>query len=130
MKLTFILIDDDPVSNLIHKKIIEITTKDGETEVISFLTVKEGLDFIEKQCHDRNCDEFVILLDINMPGLNGWDFLDQLGKLPKPWNNVYILSSSIAKVDLAKANSYGAVKGYLYKPLTIPSLKVVLQEQM
>lgn len=129
MKLTFILIDDDPVSNLIHRKIIETTRMDCEAEVISFSTGREGLKFIT-QCHTRICNEFVVLLDINMPGLNGWEFLDQLEKLSKAWNNVYILSSSIAKTDLAKAKTYKSVKGYLYKPLSIPSLEGVLQEQM
>jgi CheY-like chemotaxis protein len=60
----------------------------------------------------------VILLDINMPDLNGWQFLEALLALgPQPAPGVYIVSSSIAPADRERAISYGIVRQFLVKPI-------------
>lgn len=128
MKMTFILIDDDPILNLIHRKIIESSHEGSGLKIMSFLCVREALDFI-KECSKCNSSGYLIFLDINMPGLNGWDFLDQIEKFPGIWNNIYILSSSVAKSDLEKAEGYKSVKGYLTKPLSVRLLQSIVQEQ-
>lgn len=123
--MVFILIDDDPISNLIHRKIIETTCKDLTPEIIMFSAAGEALEYIAK--HQDQDREFTVLVDINMPGMDGWGFLDRLGT-PASGSNIYILSSSVAQSDIARAKKYSTVKGYLTKPLSIPTIKGIVQK--
>ena len=124
--MVFILIDDDPISNLIHRKIIETTCKDPSTEIILFSCAEEALEYLTRyksQNHD-----FIVLLDLNMPGIDGWGFLDRFGT-PTLGSNVYVLSSSVAQSDITRAKKYSSVKGYLTKPLSIPIIQGIVQDQ-
>lgn len=128
--MIFILIDDDPIANLIHRKIIETTCQELSAEIVPFLSAAEALDFITG-CHDCGRDKkFIILLDINMPGIDGWEFLDRLGSNAHPWKNVYILSSSVAHFDKSRAQNYSSVKGYITKPLSVPSVKSIVEAHL
>ena len=71
----------------------------------------------------------VILLDINMPLMNGWDFLDQFSELEKNLCKSYVifmLSSSLDKDDLQRAEDNDLISGYLSKPLNFSYLKEVI----
>ena len=70
----------------------------------------------------------VILLDLNMPVMDGWEFLEEFIKIEsdKPIT-IYIVSSSIDPGDINKAKSYDNVSNYIVKPITIEALKTVLQ---
>lgn len=104
-----LLIDDDPLNNLINRKLIARFLP--EVEVTEDVDAREALDRIK---NDFTPD--LILLDINMPGMNGWDFLDHFQKMGKEIT-VYILTSSIDSADYRKAESYKQVKKYIEKPL-------------
>ncbi|WP_420603592.1 response regulator [Flagellimonas sp.] len=68
----------------------------------------------------------IILLDINMPVMNGWEFLEELRMAPNLINDqvhIYILTSSIAPDDLNLSKEYGFIRGYITKPLTKADLK-------
>lgn len=103
------LIDDDPLNNLINRKLI--------TRILPEALITEDIDAgnaLERIKNDFTPD--LILLDINMPGMNGWDFLDHFQKMGKEIA-VYILTSSIDSADYRKAESYKLVKKYIEKPL-------------
>jgi CheY-like chemotaxis protein len=103
------LIDDDPLNNLINRKLI--------TRILPEALVTEDIDAgnaLERIKNDFTPD--LILLDINMPGMNGWEFLESFQKMGKEIS-VYILTSSIDSADYRKAERYKQVKKYIEKPL-------------
>ncbi len=80
---------------------------------------KEGLDFIEK-ISTKSPDHTILFLDINMPRINGWEFLDQYEKFSeevKMQINIYMPTSSVDRPDKEKAQGNKNVKGFLSKPL-------------
>jgi CheY-like chemotaxis protein len=114
-----LLVDDDIITNFLHKNMIE----ENLTEDIEIASDgKEALDVIHKCLDAHSCPE-LILLDINMPVMNGFEFLEAFQKMEeKPQSNVFLLTSSLSMHDLDKAKEYN-VKGYLSKPLTEDKLK-------
>ncbi len=124
MRMKYILIDDDPIINLVHKKVIMKT--DLEAEVTDFNSGKKALDYFQSK-HKQLPD--VVLLDINMPEMNGFEFLDALLKNKNIDYNklkIYILTSSLNMKDKEQAGKYPILKGYLEKPLNISNLKQLM----
>lgn len=114
-----ILVDDDSVHNFISIKLIKKFINNADTEIIAFTDSRKSLDFILETLN-INPVEMLLLLDLNMPLLSGWDVLDALkkkGKLIQRWLTIYILSSSIDPNDKARADKNPMLKGYLTKPL-------------
>lgn len=118
----FILIDDDPSNNIICS--INIRKVFKHAEIVSFELPLEGLEYLlslnEKLISDRNV---VLLLDINMPILSGFDVLDQMQNAANKdllyKIKTYILSSSIDPKDKEISDSYEITSGYIEKPITI-----------
>ncbi len=118
------LIDDEPMFNLINQKIILITKfAENVYDFIDANTAINELTYLLKK--QPNHFPQVIFLDINMPVMDGWDFLNQLNKFPKIIISdcrVYILTTSVDHMDIERAKSYGIVKDFISKPLTIEKL--------
>ncbi len=123
----FVIIDDDIINNKLCRKIIEKTYPDAE--ITDFTNAREGLDFIIEK-YTRNADEKVIvLLDISMPIMNAWEFLDVFDTLKtdlKERVKIHILSSSINKNDMMRAQTNPDVEYYLIKPLTKESIMLIV----
>ena len=122
--MKYILIDDDPIINLVHKKIIK--KNDLEAEVTDFISGKKALDYL-KNSNDTEMN--IILLDINMPEMNGFEFLDALLKsntINCEQFNIFILTSSLNNKDKEQAIQYPILKGYLEKPLDISNLQKLI----
>jgi CheY-like chemotaxis protein len=79
--------------------------------------------------HRDSSHEIIVLLDLNMPILDGWGFLEQIEKSDF-YNlhqlSIYIVSSSIDESDISKASQYGFVKNFLHKPLSREDLNTVI----
>ena len=118
--MNFILIDDDTVTNLINKKIIQIACGDKINTITTFVNPKKALEYL-KQIPFYKTGEYILFLDINMPEMNAWQFLDYLSNQND--FKINILSSSIARADLNKAESHKLVRDYICKPLSLPKLK-------
>lgn len=125
-KLNFIVIDDSKLDCFIAEKIIKNT---GKCETIrSFLQAREALDFIATHPHD-DLSHTIILVDIQMPIMNGFEFVEAFEKLPGHIVNnytIYVISSSINENDLQKVHNYKSVKQFLNKPLTSNNLSALL----
>ncbi len=112
------LVDDDPINNLINKRLI---SKTGISHHIKeFLGGEDALTSLKDV---QEADHLLIFLDINMPVLNGWEFLNKyLEYFPNRKDRIIILSSSIDFQDRQRAQEYQIVAGFLEKPLTLEKI--------
>lgn len=124
----FAIIDDDQVYQLILKKTFE---KSHPTQaLLQFYNGEEAFEFLKDNSSNlaSNLPD-VLLLDINMPFMNGWQFLDALETLPNAGNYhpvIYIISSSPATEDIEMANQYTRVANYIIKPVTKDVLSSII----
>ena len=118
-----ILIDDDQLNNLINTRII---TKFSDFTVDSFLSGREALKYLQT-CDAENFPQLVFL-DINMPVMDGWEFLNEFQKFPVTLVqncSVIMLTSSIDINDIEKSKLYFSVREFMSKPLTLESLRLI-----
>ena len=124
-----LIIDDDQVNNFVLRNIILRTYPDAET-----YTQPDGstaLRFLESRVSKKQAFPGVILLDINMPLMSGFEFLELLDSdFPEEKPFVYMVSSSISKHDQQKANSFGSVQGYITKPLVNQNIVFIVEEYL
>jgi CheY-like chemotaxis protein len=115
-----LLIDDDAATNFYHTIILE--DENSEIHIQSVSSAKEGLDFLLcKGSFAKHPNPGIIFLDINMPGMSGWDFLTEYKNLSTDIQEqavVVMLSTSVNPDDREKAESYTSVKDFVNKPLT------------
>ena len=120
----FIVIDDDPINNLLCSKNIKKNIQ--EADVITFTEAEKGLDHIKSFFNEPNIENAVLFLDINMPIMTGWEFMEEFEKLNFLIKNkifIYILSSSIDQEDKLKAKNHPDIIDYIEKPLSPEFLK-------
>ena len=120
------IIDDDPIYQIITKKIINKT--DTEKEIISFSNGAEAIDAFASNVQQPEALPNIILLDIDMPIMDGWEFMASFEKILPLISKkiaIYIISSSIADSDKEKAKSYKQIAGYLSKPLTLENFTAI-----
>lgn len=119
MKLHTILIDDDDIFLMISKKMMEISNFNNP-----LLTFNNGLsasDYLKHNYQDNKA--FIVFLDINMPVMNGWEFLESIQGFTSAQNTfVFVTSSSTDEEDINKANQNPLVLKYLMKPLLTDTL--------
>jgi CheY-like chemotaxis protein len=120
MSLSIIIIDDDPVSVFLHKVVVIKGELSADPQ--TFFGGQEALDYLDAR--DRRPSVYLLLLDINMPVMSGWDFLDAIRSRSYA-DQVYavIVSSSIDTGDHKKAEQYKQVIGYLEKPINVRMLQ-------
>jgi two-component system chemotaxis response regulator CheY len=117
------LIDDDEIhSNLCYELII----KSGITDHVSiFNDAEEALRYIRKNATEADLLPDLIFLDINMPFMDGWEFLDAYEAIKPDLKKeivLILLTSSVYKNDIEKAKQYKSVVEYIKTPISINKL--------
>jgi CheY-like chemotaxis protein len=129
-----LLIDDDFATNFINKKIIQRTNITEQIQVA--LNGKEAIDYLCKQGKfESSGDEFpvpqLILLDINMPVMDGWEFIEAFKNLNlenKEDIVVVMLSSSFNPADKSKAESISEIAAFKQKPMSKDALFEIIEK--
>jgi CheY-like chemotaxis protein len=120
------LVDDDPIYHIIMKRVIN---KSGlSSQVTSFQNGKDAIASLKNSINENLDFPHLILLDIEMPVLDGWGFMDEWTNLKQqlPTNiQIYISSSSIAIEDKTKAKNNPDILGYMSKPISIEDLLLI-----
>lgn len=123
--LTFI--DDDTVFQFTAK--ILLKKKFNLTNILLFNNGKEAFDYIETNKSNQNILPEIVFVDINMPVMNGWEFIERI----TPYSNsllkgieVYLVSSSIDQRDINKSKEYELIKEFISKPLSMSTFEKLL----
>lgn len=119
--VSFIVIDDDPLNNTICRLTIKKAV--GVLDVKTFTDPLEGLRYVSEEYpgSEESKRPTFLFLDINMPVMNGWEFLEQYERLGSDIRNaikLYILSSSVDDRDIERAGNNANIVSYLAKPIT------------
>lgn len=121
------IIDDEQVSFFITQRMLSLNKLSGD--VHNFLSAEEALSFLNKSKGEDFPD--VILLDLNMPAMDGWEFLDAISpKWASLMNKVkiYILTSSFDYLDKLRAKEHPMISGLLHKPISSESIELLLSQ--
>ncbi|MES2239234.1 MAG: response regulator [Bacteroidota bacterium] len=125
-EMTIWIVDDDPIYQIIMNKII---VKSGIfSSILSFTNGKKAIKALKNSIEKQADFPDIILLDIEMPVLDGWGFVDEMDSLKSQINNevrIYISSSSIAIEDRERAKNNTGILGYLCKPISLDDIKKI-----
>lgn len=122
------IIDDDPIFVYGTKKVMKEV--DFCSDVIVYHNGQDAINGLRNLVEEKKELPSLIFLDLNMPVMDGWEFLDDFITIPN--NNiekvhVYVISSSIDANDFIRARNYEVVNNYILKPITPEDLVAVLK---
>jgi CheY-like chemotaxis protein len=123
------VIDDDEIYTFTVKRIIDNSELAKKT--LFFPNGRLAIDFFKEYLHQKDSLPDLILLDINMPILNGWQFMDEFVTLRPLISKrivVYIVSSSVDDRDMRRARAYEEVSDFIVKPITSEMFRQMIAE--
>jgi CheY-like chemotaxis protein len=126
--ITVCIVDDDDVYKFAINKTIEINQL--AHKVLMFSDGEEAITFINDHLDKLDDLPDIILLDLNMPIMDGWQFLEEYIKIkPRIGKKitVYLVSSSVDKIDLERAEKISEISDYIIKPITPDKLKDIIR---
>jgi len=125
-----LLIDDDTPTNFLHSMVIKRAGIDAHVEVhTSAIDALHYLTSTGKFVGQPCIQPGIIFLDINMPAMNGWEFMDEYDKLPVEQRakiTVIMLTTSLNPLDKDRASGYKEIVTYLHKPLMMDKLQELI----
>ena len=126
-----LLIDDEESNNYLHQMIIKLANIDTFVQVT--YDGQEALEFLTCTGRYNNAKDYpqpgIIFLDINMPKMNGWEFLEEYVNLPEEQKGKIVmamLTSSLNQDDIDKSEKNENLRGFISKPLTSKKLMDVV----
>ncbi|PZW39106.1 response regulator receiver domain-containing protein [Mesonia algae] len=120
------IIDDDPIFIFGLKKVMN--SVDFAEEILVYKNGEDALENLIAIKNDKETLPEVILLDLNMPIMDGWQFLDEFTQVKVDKKiTVYIVSSSIDPLDYEKTKKYNHIENYIIKPVQTDDLKTILK---
>jgi len=115
-KLNIFLVDDDHIYQFTAKKTLEAMGVGDHVSV--FMDGEAALKFIQSHLSDKDALPDVIFLDINMPIMDGWQFVEEFRKLELGKEvALYMVSSSVDETDLKRSKEYTVINDYIIKPV-------------
>ncbi len=123
------VIDDDDIYQFTITKILSSIKMNKK--ILLFSDGEEALDFMIDNLYSDSELPDVIFLDINMPIMDGFQFMEEYVKLKPKLNKeitIYMVSSSVDPVDIAKAKSISDISDYIIKPIEVKQLKAIMAD--
>ena len=125
----FIIIDDNELDLFIIEKFLSLAKI--ALSIQRFNSAEDGLHYVET--HGDSMPSTIILLDLQMPVMNGFDFVDVYAGFKETWRNkitIYILSSTVDRGDIEKIKQNPYIVDLISKPLDIEILKKKLEQKI
>lgn len=127
MEFNFLVVDDDEINLYIMTRLVEKAAY--KTNMVTKTDGNLGVDYLEELIENKEELPKLILVDINMPISDGWEFLEKYRKLKVEQDiDVYVLTSSVFDTDIEKSKNYDFLSGFISKPITIQKLDEIFAE--
>jgi CheY-like chemotaxis protein len=124
-KLNIFLVDDDHIYQFTAKKTLEAMGVSQEVSI--FMDGETALEYIKAHLSDIDSLPDVIFLDINMPVMDGWQFVEEFQKLDLGKKvSLFMVSSSVDEADMNRSRQYPVIKEYIIKPVGRPRFEQLL----
>lgn len=126
-----LVIDDDQINNIIFEKLSAIV--DFADEIATCTSAVDGLDYLQNIQKNNEAPPNLLFLDIRMPIVNGWEFLERFQHIRHPYFKdtiINMLTSSSDKSDINKAKTFNIdiVSNYFVKPLSVEVLSDIKEK--
>jgi CheY-like chemotaxis protein len=124
--IRFLLIDDDDIISVIHPATIQRAIGDSDIEITP--SGNEAIELIDELIRCGETAPNYIFLDINMPEISGFEFLDLLSAAQREFlkeSKIIMLSSSVNQHDIERAKTYPMIRDFVSKPLTVEYLSLI-----